>query len=333
MKHEAAIYLPVEIPQEEKPDYGRVSMIKNNLEGAFAEAHIKNLNIDIFKFSKNLSLQGKTELIQRYAVGAISKIINHEPVTYKSLLDALFNTYAPAFNATLEQTGYNSIAQMIDAAKAGNINVPAFLTGFSNGLNALQEEKYSYFGNPKYGEEIPIDIVTKCDFKYHVQTAEHPTPLGKEMWNYIKDFGPVEITVNAHVKNECAEAWAMNDFSNKIVDAMIKKQYVIFKLGKTIYEDVIIEKYEPSITNIHDISFRLYLKYGYNFARESRKNRAGFWVANSGIRNKEFKNLFAETEYIGEGRVEKVNLSDTTLIGNIKKALGRDKIIIDGQEV
>ena len=68
-------------------------------------------------------MQGKVEFAQRYATGALTKIINGEPITNKTMLDSLFNTYAPAFNATLEQTGYNSIMQMKDAAAHGTINV------------------------------------------------------------------------------------------------------------------------------------------------------------------------------------------------------------------
>ena len=334
MKSEAAIYLPLETIEDKKPDYNIVSRTQNSLQGAISRSHLDNLNIDTFKFSKNLNLQGKTELTQRYAVGAITKIINGEPITSTTMLDSLFNTYAPAFNATLEQTGYNSVMQMKDAALHGTINASTFLTGFSGGLNAIQDEKDSLDRRQKYGEEIPIDVVSKCDFTYNVEASVHPVPTGKNFMDYIKGFGPVDIAVFAHVKNESAEIWQMSDFSNKIVDAIVKKQLVVFRIGNTIYEDILIKKYEPEITNIYDISFKLTLRYNYLLARESKFSlKKGIRVINAGMRDQEFKNLLAESEYQGEGKVEKVTAADTEIIEQAKKFFGKDKIIIDGQEL
>ena len=172
-----------------------------------------------------------------------------------------------------------------------------------------------------------------CKFGYNMPAAAHKVPLGQNAIDYIKDISPVNMEISAHVKNEYAEVWAMNDFSNKIVDAMLKKKFVIFRIGKTIYEDVIITGHEPQITNIYDISFKLKLSYGYNLGRESRLNRDGLWTVNSGIRSRVFENLFGFSEYLGQGRVEKVYPWETTLIESAKKALGRDKITIDGQEL
>ena len=324
----------METIEDKKPDYNIVSRTQNSLQGAISRSHLDNLNIDTFKFSKNLNLQGKTELAQRYAVGAITKIINGEPITSTTMLDSLFNTYAPAFNATLEQTGYNSVMQMKDAALHGTINASTFLTGFSGGLNAIQDEKDSLDRRQKYGEEIPIDVVSKCDFTYNVEASVHPVSTGSDFMDYIKNFGAVEIKVSAHVKNECAEIWQMSDYSNKIVDAMLKKQPVVFRIGNTIYEDIIIEKYDPVITNIYDISFNLTLRYSYLLARESKFSfEKGMRVVNAGINNQEFKNLLAESEYLGEGKVEKVTATDIEIIDQAKKFLGKDKIIIDGQEL
>ena len=92
MKSEAAFYLPIEKLENEKADYNQVAKTENSLLGAFAKSHTKNLNIDTFKFSKYLSLQGQTEFAQRYATGALTKIINGEPITNKTMLDSLFNT-------------------------------------------------------------------------------------------------------------------------------------------------------------------------------------------------------------------------------------------------
>ena len=320
MKSEAAFYLPIEKLENEKADYNQVAKTENSLLGAFAKSHIKKLNIDTFKFSKYLSLQGQTEFVQRYATGALTKIINGEPITNKTMLDSLFNTYAPAFNATLEQTGYNSIVQMKDAAAHGTINVSTFLSGFSNGLSAIQEERDFLYRSQKYGEEIPVDLVTKCDINYESVGAEHPYDIGKNFMDYIKDFGPVVIEVSAHVKNETADAWNINDYSNKLTDAMLKKDFVVFRMGNTIYEDVVITKYHPVIMNIYDISFDLTIEYGYNYGRESRTNSNGDWVVNSRINDQKWKSYLSNVEYGGAGVVESLSSTDNIFLEQIQKS-------------
>ncbi len=320
MKSEAAFYLPIEKLENEKADYNQVAKTENSLLGAFAKSHIKKLNIDTFKFSKYLSLQGQTEFAQRYATGALTKIINGEPITNKTMLDSLFNTYAPAFNATLEQTGYNSIVQMKDAAAHGTINVSTFLSGFSNGLSAIQEERDFLYRSQKYGEEIPVDLVTKCDINYESVGAEHPYDIGKNFMDYIKDFGPVVIEVSAHVKNETADAWNINDYSNKLTDAMLKKDFVVFRMGNTIYEDVVITKYHPVIMNIYDISFDLTIEYGYNYGRESRTNSNGDWVVNSRINDQKWKSYLSNVEYGGAGVVESLSSTDNIFLEQIQKS-------------
>lgn len=320
MKSEAAFYLPIEKLENEKADYNQVAKTENSLLGAFAKSHIKKLNIDTFKFSKYLSLQGQTEFAQRYATGALTKIINGEPITNKTMLDSLFNTYAPAFNATLEQTGYNSIMQMKDAAAHGTINVSTFLSGFSNGLSAIQEESDFLYRSQKYGEEIPVDLVTKCDINYESVGAEHPYDIGKNFMDYIKDFGPVVIEVSAHVKNETADAWNINDYSNKLTDAMLKKDFVVFRMGNTIYEDVVITKYHPVIMNIYDISFDLTIEYGYNYGRESRTNSNGDWVVNSRINDQKWKSYLSNVEYGGAGVVKSLSSTNDIFLEQIQRS-------------
>ena len=277
-------------------------------------------------------MQGKVEFVQRYATGALTKIINGEPITNKTMLDSLFNTYAPAFNATLEQTGYNSVMQMKDAAAHGTINVSTFLSGFSNGLNAIQEERDFLHRSQKYGEEIPIDVVSSFKSEYANDVAVHTFDEKTDIRDYIKSLGEVVLTIMGHAMNNSAEMWAIGDYINKLHDAMSQKTPVVFRIGKTIYENVIIKKFTPTITNIYDLSFELQLGYNHYLARESTHTEKGYHII-SGDANQTVKNMLATPEYIGPGLVEEVTLEDRGIIEAVKKVLNRKEIRVNGQTV
>ena len=316
----AAFYIPNDNIVAKKVNEEASEKSRGMLLSALKNQHTEIQNFDLKKMCDNLTLQGKVEFVQRYATGALTKIINGEPITNKTMLDSLFNTYAPAFNATLEQTGYNSIMQMKDAAAHGTINVSTFLSGFSNGLSAIQEERDFLYRSQKYGEEIPVDLVTQCDIDYESVGAEHPYDIGKNFMDYIKDFGPVVIEVSAHVKNETADAWNINDYSNKLTDAMLKKDFVVFRMGNTIYEDVVITKYHPVIMNIYDISFDLTIEYGYNYGRESRTNSNGDWVVNSRINDQKWKSYLSNVEYGGAGVVKSLSSTNDIFLEQIQRS-------------
>lgn len=322
MKAEASIYIPQEQTIEESIDKKAVERTKGGLLEAFKK-HKNMLNFDLKTMCKNITLQGKTELVQRYAVGAISKIVNNEPITSRSMLDALFNTYAPAFNATLEKSGYNSIMAMKDAAFNGTINPANFLSAFNSGLIAVQEENDFNTRLSQYGDEIPIDLVETFKNKYELETAAHETSTRAQFIDYIKDHSSVKIIVDCHVKNENAEIWSAADFLNKLVDAMLQKKPVVFRIGKSIYENVIIKEYNPTITNIYDLSFELVLEYNYLFARESKLTSNGMRIIN-GQGNQEIMNILADPEYIGEGLVEEVTERDSTIQKALDQVLGVD---------
>ena len=226
--------------------------------------------------SGNIDLQSTTEFVQRYAVGAMSKIINGEPVTNKTMLDSLFNTYAPALNAGLAQTGFNSLVELRNAVQAGNgsINVANFVQGFSNGLSVVQAatEKVDY---SKYGEEIPIDVIDEFTYTYKTDVAQRTVDQEGFLPLYIDNLDPVVVTMKAHVKNENAELWNMNDFGNKIVDVMQRKEKVTFRVGKSIYENCIICKYFPTITSIYDLYFEADINIDYRLNTQSEKGTGG----------------------------------------------------------
>ena len=161
------------------------------------------------------------------------------------------NTYAPALNAGLAQTGFNSLVEMRNAVEAGNINVANFVQGFSNGLSVVQQ--MSVEKPAKYGEEIPIDVVTQLDYTYNLKTPTQTVSDRELITNYITNLDPITCTMMCKIRNENAELWNINDFNAKIVTAMTNKTEIYFRVGKSIYENCIIISYEPQIMSIHKI--------------------------------------------------------------------------------
>ena len=186
------------------------------------------------------------------------------------MLDSLFNTYAPALNAGLAQTGFNSLVEMRNAVQAGNgqINVANFVQGFSNGLSTVQNladtNNYS-----KYGEEIPIDVVTSCAYTYTTDKAYQAIADLGSLPQYITGLDAVKIKISGHVKNENAELWGINDFNNKLVDSMMSKTLLYLRVGKSIYENCTIVSYKPTIENIYNISFDMEIEFEYNLNSSS----------------------------------------------------------------
>ena len=301
----AAFYLPPEKREEAIPDPKETRYIKDTLKAAWknfkgdVSGTIKNYEEYFDEIADNMDIQCGTAFTQRYAAGALSKIINGEAVTNKTMLDSLFNTYAPALNAGLAQSGFNSLVEMRNAVQAGNgnINVPNFIQGFSNGLNTVKDATFRE-DISKYGEEIPIDVITKCVYEYDRIIAQQKIDKKIDLSQYVGNLDPVTITINANVKNENAELWNINDFSNKIMDLFMKEESIIFRAGKSIYENCIISSYIPTITSIYDISFEIKLKYDYSMNLKSQE-ADGYMIMNPNPTNKKLANKYSEEVYGG----------------------------------
>lgn len=238
------------------------------------------------------------------------------------MLDSLFNTYAPAINASLAKSGYNSVMAMKDAAAHGTINASSFLGAFNSGLIAVDETSKSNTLFEKYGEEIPIDVVEKCYFKYETLAAQQKTEQNNESL-YIDNLKPVEIVLTAHVKNKNAELWNINDYSFKLASMMSTKEAVVLRIGKDVFEDAILKIYEPEIINANDIKFIANISYQYKIL----KDNSNYNTDNSLIRkciDNNVKNTVCNTEYIGISSIEKVVPTDSIIASEIKKVVGNN---------
>ena len=273
----AAFYLPPEEKEIKQPNQKNVDRTTGLLLQAKNKAkQLFSVNT-ITEMARNMDLQSTTEFTQKYAVGALSKIINGEAVTNKTMLDSLFNTYAPALNAGLAQTGFNSLVEMRNAVQAGNgrVNVANFVQGFSNGLSIVQSatESVDY---SKYGEEIPIDSVDNLGYTYNNASATQKIiEYDFSPEDYISDLEPTKLKIKAYVKNENAELWNVNDFNNKLVDIMASKTPITVRIGKSIYENCIIITYSPTVTSIYFLEFTVDLLFNHKLNVNSYNTKQG----------------------------------------------------------
>ena len=299
----AAFYLPQEEPVVPVANEKETQSLASTITGAWNKAYNYVTNLDendIRNMARNMNIQGKAYFTQKYAAGALSKIINGEPVTNKTMLDSLFNTYAPALNAGLAQTGFNSLVEMRNAVQTGNnINVPNFIQGFANGLTVIQDlckEKPS-----KYGEEVPIDVITSLVYEYKREIAQKTIDKKINLSQYIGPLDPATITIKANVKNENAELWNINDFNHKIVNHFMDQSPITFRVGKSIYENCIIDWYKPTITNIYSISFEMKINYDFymNTNTQEKKESGGLLLMNPNPTNQKLINKYSDEKYIG----------------------------------
>ena len=295
----AAFYLPKEQKSPIKVDHNMVARLARNLYSGIRKGNWKAFENDVNDIARNMNIQGTTELVQRYAVAGVSKIMNGEPITSKLMMDSLFNTYAPALNLGLAQTGYNSLMQMKDAALHGTINPANFLEGFSSGLQAVTDSLQSDNLAGRYGDEIPIDVVEQLEYVYENLSSEKMTEKNTTT-EYISHIEPVKINLTAHIKNKNAELWEVNDTLQILGTMQANKKPVTLRVGKSIYENCLIYEMKPVITNINEIKLVMKLRYDYNKDQMSRRinDKSKYMILNPGNKQ-EIKNLLASEVYTG----------------------------------
>ena len=199
----AAIYIKPEKPKSGIVDAVKATTIQGQLKQAFNSAKNNIKNFDLKSFANNLTLEGATDFTQKYATAGLTKIINGEPITSQSMMDGLFNGFAPAIDMTAVQMGYNSVKEMQAAVKSGNINVANFMQGFSGALstvinNKKQAADYSYLG-----DEITIDMIIDIDRQNFRQNVNILIINLSTLNTSIRSFCYVlSVNINNHINSD-----------------------------------------------------------------------------------------------------------------------------------
>lgn len=299
----AAFYMPKQNIAKQIANAKIVQRTGSLLSQAVNSAKEKISNFDIKSVAKNMTLQSATEFSQKYAVGALTKIINGEPINNKTMADSLFNGFAPALELTAFQSGYNSLMEMKTALCAGNVNIANFLHGFESGLQLVQDEKekpdYS-----RYGEEIVIDLLTSIMRNHIAETPDRRVQSGQTYNEYIHNL-PLVLSFAGIIKD--GKNYSATDFSDRLEEIMLDKVPFTFRAGDKIYENYIFSSFTPQRESENGIRFDAEIKFiqsgdvefvKVNIPKNSSSAGKRKQVANS-KKGRTIKNNTSQPEYIG----------------------------------
>ncbi len=231
--------------------------IKAQLSAAYNNAKNTLQNFDLGQMAKNINLQSATEFTQKYAVGALTMIVNQRPVTNQMMLDSLFNGLAPALNITSAQTGFNSIMEMKNAIQAGNINVANFMQGLSNGLSVVTDTMTGAQDYSKYGEEIVIDLLTEFTRTYISETPDRRVQSGQTYNEYVHNL-PLTLPFTGVIKDGLN--FTAHEFADRLEQIMLSKKPFTFRAGTKIFENYVFTSFTPRIQTENGVQFDAEIK-------------------------------------------------------------------------
>ena len=253
----AAIYIKKDTQNTDSTDAVQVSGIKAQLSAAYSNAQSTLQNVDLGQMADNISLQSATEFIQKYAVGALTMIVNQRPVTNQMMLDSLFNGLAPALNITAAQMGFNSIMEMKAAIQAGDINVANFMQGLSNGLSVITDTMTGGQDYSKYGEEIPIDLTSNLTRNYIAETPDRRVQAGQTYNEYIHNL-PLTIPFSGIIKDGLN--YTADEFADRIEQIMLTKEPFTLRAGNKIFENYVFTSFIANTETEAGIKFDAEIK-------------------------------------------------------------------------
>lgn len=254
----AAIYIKKDNKVVNPIDAVQSAGIKAELTQAFSNAKTSLQNFDLSKMAQNINLQSATEFTQKYAVGALTMIINQRPVTNQMMLDSLFNGLAPALNLTAAQAGFNSIMEMKSAIESGNINVANFMQGLENGLDVVTGTITGSQDYSKYGEEIPIDLTSNITRTYIAETPDRRVQSGQTYNEYVHNL-PLVLPFSGIVKDGLN--YTADEFADRLEEIMYSKEPFTFRAGEKIFENYVFTSFTPKRETENGVQFDAEIKF------------------------------------------------------------------------
>lgn len=253
----AAIYIKPDKPKASVLDSVRATTIQGQLKQAFNTAKNNIKNFDVKSFANNLTLEGATDFTQKYATAGLTKIINGEPITNQSMMDGLFNGFAPAMDMTAVQMGYNSVKEMQVAVKNGNINVANFMQGFSGALSTVVNNKKQAVDYSYLGDEITIDMVVEIDRQNIAETPDRRVQSGQVYNEYIHIL-PKVISFTGKIKD--GGKYSADQYEEILDGVFQSKKPFTFRAGEKIFENYIFTSFIPANNFEQSLNFSAEIK-------------------------------------------------------------------------
>lgn len=253
----AAIYIKPEKPKSGIVDAVKATTIQGQLKQAFNSAKNNIKNFDLKSFANNLTLEGATDFTQKYAIAGLTKIINGEPITSQSMMDSLFNGYAPALDMTAVQMDYNSVVEMKNAVQAGNINVANFIQGFNGALSTVINNKKKAVDYTYLGDEITIDMIVDIDRQNIAETPNRRVQDGQVYNEYIYIL-PKILSFNSKIKEGLR--YSAVEYEEILDDVFKSKKPFTFRAGTKVYENYVFTSFIPAENFEESLNFSAEIK-------------------------------------------------------------------------
>lgn len=253
----AAIYIKPEKPKAGVVNAVKASTIQGQLKQAFNSAKNNIKNFDLKSFANNLTLEGATDFTQKYATAGLTKIINGEPITSQSMMDGLFNGFAPAIDMTAVQMGYNSVKEMQVAVKNGNINVANFMQGFSGALSTVVNNKKQAADYSYLGDEITIDMIIDIDRQNIAETPDRRVQSGQVYNEYIHIL-PKVLSFSGKIKD--GGKYTADEYEEILDGVFQSKKPFTFRAGEKVFENYVFTSFIPANNFEQSLNFSAEIK-------------------------------------------------------------------------
>lgn len=253
----AAIYIKPEKPKSGIVDAVKATTIQGQLKQAFNSAKNNIKNFDLKSFANNLTLEGATDFTQKYATAGLTKIINGEPITSQSMMDGLFNGFAPAIDMTAVQMGYNSVKEMQVAVKNGNINVANFMQGFSGALSTVVNNKKQAADYSYLGDEITIDMIIDIDRQNIAETPDRRVQSGQVYNEYIHIL-PKVLSFSGKIKD--GGKYTADEYEEILDGVFQSKKPFTFRAGEKVFENYVFTSFIPANNFEQSLNFSAEIK-------------------------------------------------------------------------
>ncbi|MGN0031153.1 MAG: phage baseplate protein [Candidatus Gastranaerophilaceae bacterium] len=253
----AAIYIKPDKPKAGIVDAVKATTIQGQLKQAFNTAKNNIKNFDLKGFANNLTLEGVTDFTQKYATAGLTKIINGEPITNQSMMDGLFNGFAPAIDMTAVQMGYNSVKEMQVAVKNGNINVANFMQGFSGALSTVVNNKKQAADYSYLGDEITIDMIIDIDRQNIAETPDRRVQSGQVYNEYIHIL-PKVLSFTGKIKD--GGKYTADEYEEILDGVFQSKKPFTFRAGEKVFENYVFTSFIPANNFEQSLNFSAEIK-------------------------------------------------------------------------
>ena len=253
----ASLYVKNDNPKLLSMDNVKATSIQGQIQQAFDTAKTSISGFNVKEFAQNITLQGATSFTQKYATAGLTKIINGEAITNTSMLEGLFNGFAPAMGMTAVQSGYNDIQEMRTAIQGGTINVTGFLNGFSGALNTIKNSSLATTNYTKYGDEITVDMLVDIDYQYISETPDRRVQSGQVYNEYIHNLPDV---VNFNGKLKEGLNYTSNEYKDLLLQIRNSKKPFTLRVGTDIFEDYCFTSLIPAKNFEESLAFQCEIK-------------------------------------------------------------------------